>query len=95
MLFYQTAFKNQRLKFTVGEYNVKVINIFNHLANLYPVVVLRAEILADTVFERLCLADIYDFTAAVLHQIYPGSKRELHGLFPQDLKLVVHRFTSG
>lgn len=72
MLFYQAAFKHERFKLAVGEDDIEIVDILDHFAYLEAVVMLRAEILADAVFERLCLADIYYLRAAVFIRYTPG-----------------------
>ncbi len=61
VLFDKTAFKNECLKLTVRDDIFKIIDIINHSANLFGMVILRTEVLADSVFKSLCLADIYNF----------------------------------
>ena len=43
--------------------------MLDHLADLCRVIILRAEIRADPVFECLCLADINYFVLCVFHKI--------------------------
>ena len=93
MLFYQAALEHERFKLAVGEDDIEIVDILDHFAYLEAVVMLRAEILADAVFERLCLADIYYLRAAVFHQIYARSQRELHGLFAKLFDFRIHSLT--
>ena len=90
MLFDKTALENQCLKFAVGDDIFKIVNIVNHSAHLFGVIVLRAEVLADTVFESLCLADIYNFSAFIVHNINAGQKRQSHCFFAQFLHFRIH-----
>ena len=83
MLFYQTAFENKSLKLAVGNNVFKAVNIINHSAHLFGVVVLRAEVLAYTVAQRLSLADIYNFSVCRVHNIHPRQKWEGHSFFSQ------------
>lgn len=72
MLLYKAAFKHEGFKLAVGENDIEIIDVFDHLAHFYRMIMLGAEILADSVFECLRLADIYYLRAAVFHQIDAG-----------------------
>ena len=75
MLLNQAAFEHQRFKFAVGYNIVKMVHVFDHFAHFDCVAVRRAEILADAVFERFCLADINNFILLVFHDIHAGQQR--------------------
>ena len=93
MLLYKAAFEHEGFKLAVGENDIEIIDVFDHFAHFYSVVMLGAEILADAVFERLRLADIYYLRAAVFHQIDAGGQRKLHRLFAKLLDFRVHSLT--
>ena len=93
MLLYKAAFEHEGFKLAVGENDIEIIDIFDHFAHLYGVVMLGAEILADAVFECLRFADIYYLRAAVFHQIDPGSQRKLHRLFAKLFDFRIHSLT--
>ncbi len=62
VVLYEAAFQNKGLKLTVAEDIIKIRNISTILITLILMIILRAEILADSVFECLRLADIYYFS---------------------------------
>ncbi len=78
VLLYKRAFEHQRLEFAVAEDIVEVVDIIDHLTHLDGVVILRAKVGADPVFERLCLADIDYLALFVFHQINTGVQRQAH-----------------
>ena len=75
VLLNQTAFEHQCFKLAVGHNIVKMVHVFDHFAHFDCVAVRRAEILADAVFERFCLADINNFILLVFHDIHAGQQR--------------------
>ena len=93
MLLYKAAFEHEGFKLAVGENDIEIIYIFDHFAHFYRMIMLGAEILADSVFECLRLADIYYLRAAVFHQIDAGGQRKLHRLFAKLLDFRVHSLT--
>ena len=78
MLFYKRAFKHERLKLGIAQDIIEIIDVFDHPAYLDGVIILRAEILADSVFESLCLADIDYLSLFVFHYIYARGQRKRH-----------------
>ena len=93
ILLDQAAFEDERLEFAVGHDIFEMIDVFDHLAHLFAVAAVGAEILADAVFERLRLSDIDDFAAGIVHDIDAGRKRQLHCFLPQGFfqGIVCHR----
>ena len=83
MLFDKTALKYEGFKLAIGDDILKVLNILNHSTDLLSVVILRTEVLADAVFQLLCLTDVDDITAFVLHYINTGLKGQSHSLLPK------------
>ena len=75
VLFNKTALKNKRLKLAVCDNVFKVVNIVNHTAHLFCVVILRAKVLAYTIAQSLCLADINNFSVSRVHNINTGQQR--------------------
>ena len=90
VLLYEAALKHKRFKFAVCKNIIESVNIFNHPAHFERVVVLRAEILAYSVFEGFRLSYIYYFACFIFHNIYAGRERQAHCLFSQFAELFVH-----
>ena len=90
VLLDKAALQNQRLKLAVGDDIFKILDIINHLAHLFGVVVLRAKVLADAIFESLCLAYINNFAALAVHYIHARKKRQSHCLFSELRDPFVH-----
>ena len=90
VLFNQTALKNERLKLAVCDNVFKVVNIVNHTAHFFCVVILRTKVLADTVSQSLCLSDVNNFTVSGMHNIYPRQKRQCHSSFAEYCHFGIH-----
>ena len=90
MLLYQAALENKRLKLAVGDDVLEPVDVVDHAANLFGVVVLRTEVLTDAVFERLCLADIDDLAVLRVHDVHARQQRQRHSLFSQLGKFGIH-----
>ena len=93
MLLYKAAFEHEGFKLAVGENDIEIIDVFDHFAHFYRMIMLGAEILADAVLERFRLAYIYYLRTAVFHQIDAGGQRKLHRLFAKLLDFRVHSLT--
>ena len=89
VLLDEAAFKHKRLKFAIRQDIVKIRDVFHHPTHLDRMVLLRAEILTDAVFQGLCLANIDDRPLFVLHDINARRKGETHRLFTQGPQMLV------
>ena len=95
MLLNKTAFKHQGFKFTGTDNIIKMVHIPDHPSDFFGMILIRTEILADTVFQSLRLTDIYYFIPAVFHNIDTGLKRQMHRLIPELLNIHVLICLSG
>lgn len=55
MLLYKAAFEHEGFKLAVGENDIEIIDVFDHLAHFYRMIMLGAEILADSVLSAFAL----------------------------------------
>ena len=76
VLFNQRAFENQRLKLVVGNDVLKTVDFGHHPAHLLALSRVRAEILADAVFQRFGLSDIYNVVLGIFHDVNAGLPRQ-------------------
>ena len=90
MLLDQTALEDQTLEFAVGDDVLEVVYVLNHAPNLFGVVVLGAEVLADAVFQFFRFADIDDLALLVLHDIHAGLQWQRHRLLAKLFHLRIH-----
>ena len=90
ILLYKRAFEYKRFVFAVTEDIVKVIYVFYHFLDLFLMVLVRTEVLAYSIFQRFCLADIYYLAGLVLHEINARLKRQRHGFFTQYFYFFIH-----
>ena len=96
VLLDERTLQHQRLKLAAHYDIVKMIHMRHHLAHLFGVVGIRAEILAHPIFQFFCLADINNAIGGILHNIYAGLQRQRHRLLPQGLQLGLdHSITSS
>ncbi len=68
---YQAGLQHQGLKLAVGDDVIKVPDVFHHAVDLNLVLVHRAEIGGDPVFQGLGLADVDNLPLGVLHDVDP------------------------
>ena len=94
MLLDQRAFQYQALELGIGDDVGEVVHVVHHPPHLFGVVVLRAEVLADAVFQLLRLADVDDLARLVLHDIYARLQGKRHRLCPQLLHLRIQALTA-
>lgn len=74
VLLDKATFKNERLKLAVRDDIFKIIDIINHSANLFGMVILRTEVLADSVLRAFALPIYIIFPLLSCMMYTPGNK---------------------
>ena len=87
MLLDEGVFEDQRLELAGDKDGVEMVDLRDHAAGLFIVARAKLEILADTVFQLFCLADIDNLALCVFHKVHARRQRQRHCLFPQFMNV--------
>ena len=84
VLLYERVFQHQRLKLAARDNDIEVMHLLHHgldLRQMFPV-----EIAADAVLQLLRLADVYDLSVLVEHDVHARQQRQIICFFTQRIE---------
>ena len=84
VLLYERVFQHQRLELAARDNDVEVMHLLHHGLDLRQM--LPVEIAADAVLQLLRLADVYDLSVLVEHDVHARQQRQIICFFTQRIE---------